>query len=116
MILLWRWSCGGIIGNKISRKVEGLDMGKKIICESCGTIFPFEKAKDFTVCPVCNASFDDREETDASVHDDTLKTKDEHSDWITWYYYGYKSDNGKTACLEDSPIDLTQHGDIFFRC
>ena len=32
---------------------------KKIVCESCGTIFPFEKAKDFTVCPVCNASFDD---------------------------------------------------------
>ncbi len=89
-------------------------MGKKIICESCGTIFPFEKAKDFTVCPVCNVSFDDGEETDASAHDDTLKTKDEHSDCITWYYYGYKSDNGKTATLRDKAIDLTQYGDTFF--
>lgn len=82
-------------------------MGKKIVCESCGTIFPFEKAKDFTVCPVCNASFDDEE-------NETYFAHDEHPDWITWYYYGYKSDNGKTACLEDSPIDLTQHGDTFF--
>ena len=82
-------------------------MGKKIVCESCGTIFPFERAKDFTVCPVCNASFDDEENETSSTHD-------EHPDWITWYYYGYKRDNGKTACLEDSPIDLTQHGDVFF--
>lgn len=89
-------------------------MGKKIICESCGTIFPFEQAKDFTVCPVCNASFDDREDDATSVHGENPKTDDGHSDWITWYYYGYKSDNGKTACLEDSPIDLTQHGDTFF--
>lgn len=47
-------------------------MGKKIVCESCGTIFPFEKAKDFTVCPVCNASFDDDVDTETSTHDEEL--------------------------------------------
>ncbi len=36
-------------------------MGKKIVCESCGTIFPFEKAKDMTECPVCGAAFDEEE-------------------------------------------------------
>ncbi len=36
-------------------------MGKKIVCESCGTIFPFEKAKDMTECPVCGATFDEEE-------------------------------------------------------
>ncbi len=38
-------------------------MGKKIVCESCGTIFPFEKAKDMTECPVCGAAFDEEEPT-----------------------------------------------------
>lgn len=38
-------------------------MGKKIVCESCGTIFPFEKAKDMTECPVCGATFDEDEPT-----------------------------------------------------
>lgn len=60
-------------------------MGKKIICESCGTIFPFEKAKDFTVCPVCNVSFDDREETDASAtHDEKENVDLDHPDM---YFY-----------------------------
>ena len=58
-------------------------MGKKIICESCGTIFPFEKAKDFTVCPVCNASFDD-EENETSTHDEKEKIDLDHPDM---YFY-----------------------------
>lgn len=37
-------------------------MGRKIVCESCGTEFKFEIAKDFESCPVCGASFDDEEE------------------------------------------------------
>ncbi|GFI45283.1 hypothetical protein IMSAGC019_00593 [Lachnospiraceae bacterium] len=52
-------------------------MAKKIICESCGTVFPFEKAKDFTVCPVCNASFDDEENETSSIHDDELSFGDD---------------------------------------
>ena len=50
-------------------------MGKKIVCESCGTEFQFEIAKDFTVCPVCGVSFDDGEDNidnDNSVQDDGL--------------------------------------------
>lgn len=47
-------------------------MGKKIICESCGTIFPFDKAKDFTVCPVCDASFDDDEDNEIPIRDEEL--------------------------------------------
>ena len=37
-------------------------MAKKIICESCGTIFPFDRAKDLDRCPVCDASFDGEDE------------------------------------------------------
>lgn len=79
-------------------------MGKKIVCESCGTIFPFERAKDFTVCPVCNASFDDEENETSSAHDENPKTDDGHSDWITWYYY--KDEETNCFTLRDEPIDL----------
>ncbi len=34
-------------------------MAKKIICESCGTIFPFDRVKDMKECPVCGDSFED---------------------------------------------------------
>lgn len=34
-------------------------MGRKIVCESCGTEFKFEIAKDFEKCPVCGAAFED---------------------------------------------------------
>ncbi len=34
-------------------------MAKKIICEACGTIFPFERVKDMKKCPVCGDSFED---------------------------------------------------------
>lgn len=59
-------------------------MGKKIICESCRTIFPFEKAKDFTVCPVCNASFDDEENDTSSAHDEKEEIDLENPDM---YFY-----------------------------
>ncbi len=36
-------------------------MAKKIICESCGTIFPFDRVKDMDRCPVCNVSFDEED-------------------------------------------------------
>lgn len=65
-------------------------MAKKIICESCGTIFPFEKAKDFTVCPVCNASFDDEEESETSVHDEKEEIDLEHPDM---YFYSIDSED-----------------------
>lgn len=39
---------------------------------------------------------------------------EDHSDWITWYYYGFSSDNGKTTTLSEKKLDLDQHGDTFF--
>lgn len=64
-------------------------MGKKIVCESCGTIFPFEIAKDFTVCPVCNASFDD-EENETSIHDEKEKIDLDNPDM---YFYSIDSED-----------------------
>lgn len=77
----------------------------KVVCEKCGSTFPIDRVKDMEKCPVCGVSFDDGEDS---------KPEEEHPDWITWYYYGYKCDNGKTALLDDKPIDLSQHGDTFF--
>ena len=58
-------------------------MGRKIICDSCGTIYPFEKIKDVKVCPVCNVPFDD----DSSDHVESPDKNSEQAGWITWYYY-----------------------------
>lgn len=71
----------------------------KVLCEACGTNFLYDVVKDMKVCPVCGKP---------------LFSDEDHSDWITWYYYGHKSDNGKTASLREEPIDLNEHGDIFF--
>ena len=49
-------------------------MAKKIICESCGTIFPFDRAKDMDRCPVCNASFDE-EDNDGIDGDDVAQVE-----------------------------------------
>lgn len=47
-------------------------MPKKIICESCGAILPFDKVKDMSACPVCNALFDDVGDESASESDEPL--------------------------------------------
>lgn len=75
----------------------------KITCEKCGTEFKFEIAKNFESCPVCGASFDEEvENIDA----------EDRSDWITWYYYGFKGSSN--ACLHDKPIDLEKRGDVYY--
>lgn len=75
----------------------------QVKCSQCGScfnkMFLMGKQGNADVCPLCGYG---------------LANEEEHPDWITWYYYGYKSDNGKTACLEDEPIDLDKHGDVFF--
>ncbi len=72
-------------------------------CAKCGSsfnkMFLMGKQGNADVCPLCGAD---------------MQSVDEHSDWITWYYYGHKSNNGKTTSLRDKPIDLNEHGDIFF--
>ena len=58
-------------------------MGRKIICDSCGAVMPFEKIKDAKVCPVCNVPFDDS----CSDHEESPDVSDDKANWITWYYY-----------------------------
>lgn len=65
-------------------------MGKKIICESCGTVFPLERAKDFIVCPVCNASFDDEEDNETFAHNEKEKIDLDHPDM---YFYSIDSED-----------------------
>lgn len=83
-------------------------MGRTIICTKCKSTFNeslLATKENPNICPVCGASL---------VDENDVQDGEEHPDWITWYYYGYKSDNGKTALLEDEPIDLAEHGDKFF--
>lgn len=58
-------------------------MGRKIICDSCGAVMPFEKIKDAEVCPVCNVPFD--------VDSDHMESPDIDSgkevEKKTFYYY-----------------------------
>jgi Zn finger protein HypA/HybF involved in hydrogenase expression len=81
-------------------------MDENIKCGQCNStfnkMFLLGKQGNADTCPVCGGKMDDTTE------------EDEHKDWITWYYYGFKSDNGKSTCLDDKPIDLEQHGDTFF--
>lgn len=76
-------------------------MGRKIVCPHCESILNEEILKQKNsenICLVCGESLVD----------------DTEQDWVTWWYYGFKSDNGKTTCLDDKPIDLDEHGDTFF--
>jgi len=92
-------------------------MGKKIVCESCGTIFPFERAKNFTVCPVCNASFVDEEEMDneTSTHEEELSFGDDvelgendsfDEDKIDFWWYSIK----------EPSADGTSRGRVYTTC
>ena len=83
-------------------------MGRKIVCPSCNTIFDEDllKAKSSeNNCLVCGANLSEDGEPNVT---------DEHSDWITWWYYGFKEDNGRTTSLRDKPIDLIRFGDTYF--
>ncbi len=51
-------------------------MAKKIICEACGTIFPFERVKDMKECPVCGDSFEDDGE-ESECNEETAEESDE---------------------------------------
>ena len=76
---------------------------ERVNCPQCGSsfnkMFLMGKQGNCSVCPMCGAE---------------LQKEEEHLDWITWYYYGCKRNNGKTAFLEDEPIDLNEHGDRYF--
>lgn len=61
-------------------------MGRKIICDSCGTIYPFEKIKDVKVCPVCNVPFDD-DSSDRMESPDKDSGHGQAAEKKTYYYY-----------------------------
>lgn len=72
-------------------------MGRTILCPHCKSTFNediLKQRNSENICLVCGKTLDNGEAADA----------DEHSDWITWYYYGFK--NSSTCFLEDKPIDL----------
>ena len=50
-------------------------------------------------CPVCGAVFD-------------FGNENGHSDWITWYYYGFKKCSG--GSLMNKPMDLERFGDTHY--
>jgi len=81
-------------------------MGRKIVCPDCGSIVDEDilKAKNSeNTCLICGAN----------LGGDSINKAEEHSDWITWYYYGDKDDNGKTTTLRDKPLDLNKWDDEF---
>lgn len=68
-------------------------MGRKIICESCGTIFKEELLGNKNICPVCGARLDE----------------DAEEKLITWYYYGCLDEKGNKiegGFLEDKLLDV----------
>lgn len=76
-------------------------MGKTVICLKCQSTFNesvLENRENPNICPVCGASLVDGEE--------------EHSDWITWYYYGFKKMSG--GSLMDKQMDLEKFGDTHY--
>lgn len=77
-------------------------MGRTIMCPHCKSTMNediLKKRNSVNTCLVCGEPLDDG-------------NSDERSDWITWYYYGFKNSSSRT--LEDRPIDLEKHGDVFY--
>ena len=80
-------------------------MARTILCPHCNSALNediLKQRNSENICLVCGKPLDSN------------VSAEEHSDWITWYYYGHKSNNGKTTSLRDKPIDLNEHGDLFF--
>ena len=71
----------------------------KVVCESCESSFKYEAVKDMECCPVCGAVFD-------------FGNENGHSDWITWYYYGFKKCSG--GSLMNKPMELERFGDTHY--
>ncbi len=70
-----------------------------IKCNSCGTsynkMFLLGKQGNADTCPMCGGK---------------LCTEDDHSDWITWYYYEYEDSNSRI--LTDISIDFENRPDV----
>lgn len=73
-------------------------MGKKIICE-CGSIFPLEKVKNLSECPICGASFDDFNNGGDSTHENTPS-------------FGEGIELGENDSFDEDKIDFYYNGII----
>ena len=79
-------------------------MGRKILCPHCNSLLNediLKQKNSENICLVCGGRLDDGGSVDAK------------SDWITWYYYGFKDDNSSQV-LHDKPIDLENRGDVYY--
>ena len=74
----WRWYNENII--YMEERGLGVQGMAKITCEKCGTEFKFEVAKDFESCPVCGASFDDKD----TNNEDSLQ-EDDSGDAVMYF-------------------------------
>ncbi len=104
---------------------------RKIVCESCGAVLPFEKVKDLDRCPVCDALFDDEdsgESLDAAVDDETedglmyfdqIMISQEHKGGVITYCKECKKKDFLDLDLFDKLIDkeyATLKKDIIVKC
>ena len=79
-------------------------MGRMILCPHCKSTMNediLKQKNSENICLVCGGKLDD-----GNVN------IDEHSDWITWYYYGFRKISG--GSLMDKPMDLEKFGDTHY--
>ncbi len=80
-------------------------MGRTILCPHCQSALNediLKQRNSENICLVCGKPLDNG--NSASVED--------HADWITWYYYGFKKTPG--GSLMDKPMDLERFGDTHY--
>ena len=87
----------------------------KIICESCGSSFPFDRVKDMKNCPVCGALFDDNEES-IDLEEDALENAVMYFDEIASSYKDRPEYNGVRAycneCGKGNSLDLDMFDEL----
>lgn len=79
-------------------------MGRTILCPHCKSTINediLRQKNSENISLVCGGRLD-------AGNVDT----DEHSDWITWYYYGFKKISG--GSLMDKPMNLEEFGDTHY--
>lgn len=83
-------------------------MGRKILCEACGSVLNediLKQKNSLNTCLVCGATLgmDESEIKSESAPEEEL---------VDWYYYKFKDGSG-TGSLRDKPIDLDKWGDTY---
>ena len=81
-------------------------MGRTILCPHCQSALNediLKQRNSENICLVCGKPLDIG----------NGENVDDHADWITWYYYGFKNDNASQV-LHDKPIDLEKRGDVYY--